>query len=688
MSLETLVEDIIIEQLEKSRHPGVDCAYPELKRDRFANKDFDEVFSSVLDIVEEADIDERARGADSKIGAVAVMVIVKWADDEKLTDDLDDRAYRKVEDTLSDYDELIDRLENGSRRGGGRRSSSRGDERRRGRSRGRDRDDYSASDRDSRSGRNSRSRDEGRRRSSRGSDRSRSRNGGEEPKTLTQRRAEQVREEGQEEVMQPQTPQQISRSRERTNERNRPVREERSYDFVGEKEVAQPKDLSKTEEELGFSYDEVPVGSIADYVELNIDVNDPKFIATRPIDKTDTFREVIYDPFVKQPKWELNADGLRVLRFRDFNMNIDNHVIPDFKRTSVTPARAVNQAVLPSLAQPSRRSILDISKKADEEERRYEDRLNEWEASNKDRPADEQEAKPESPAVQKLGSHTLRVDEAINTSSLGDMMQETMSRFGQLRGFSEGHPPVESFGSLRQFAWCAESAEDRDRIMEQVEMFSTTHSHRSEDGRQVVPIHNYHAALMAVVDTIPYGLWKRINRRMTEYCNDILTVSLGLGVTIDDFAEDGDKIVQYLDENYGQAVMEGFIIGHAQTGGRISMLEAGKGDTDVLIYEVRGTQVTILPVAPDELSISSVKLTDSKSPSAPALVTAESNLRLFNALRTVSTQSTPTLGKQTPFKYIAFSDGTVYRIDRNALGLSGDHKRDTVEFLLTQVATC
>lgn len=686
MSRESIVEDIVIETLERSRHPGVDAAFEELKRDRYTNKDFDDVFNSVLDIVEEADIDERRRADVSKISAIAEMVITKWAEDEHLTDSLDEREYRKVENTLDDYAELIDRLEGGSRRG--RRSSSRGDERRRGRGRGRGRDDYSASDRDSRSGSRRSSRDDrgGSRRSSRGNERRRDRDG-EEPKTLTQRRAEQVREEDREEAPMPKTSQQVSR--ERNNERNRPVREERKYEFVGEPEVAAPRtDISKNEEELGFAYDEVPVGTLDDYRELGINIEDPKFIATRPIDKSDTFREVIYDPFAKQPIWKLNDTGMRILRFRDFNMNIDNHVIPDFKRSNATPARAVNHAILPSLAQPSRRSILDISKKADEEERRYEDNLNEWETNNKDRAADEQEAKPESPALQKLGSHTLRVDEAIETSSLGDMMQEAMSRFGQLRGFSEGHPPVEAFGSLRQFAWCPESIDERKEIMDQVEMFTTSHSHRSDDGKSVVPIHNYHAALMAVVDTIPYGLWKRINRRMTEYCNDILTVSLGLSVTIDDFAEDGDKIVQYLHDNYGEAIMNGFIIGHAQTGGRISMLEAGKGDSDILIYEVRGTQVTILPVAPDELSISSAKVSDSKSSTEPALVTGESNLRLFNALRTVSTQSTPLMGKQTPFKYIAFSDGTVYRIDKNALGLSGDHKRDTVEFLLTQAATC
>lgn len=689
MSLKDTVEDIIIATLEKSRHPAVDCAYDDLSRDRFTNNDMDDILNEVLDIVEEADIDERRRDGENKIAAITVMVVAKWADEEGLTDRLDDRDFRKVETAKEDYDELIERLEGGSRRGRGRdRDSGRGRSNRR-----RGRDDFSASDRDGRSGRSSRDRDDnrggGRRRKS-----SRNKSSENAPLTMVQRRAEQNRElQAQEEEQDmPQTPQAVSRA-----ERNRPVRQERterneprqersrdkSYDFVGEKEVASPpKDLTGAEEELGFLYEEVPTGTIDDYIELGINIEDPKFIMTRAIDKTDTYREVIYDPFAKQPVWKLNENGMRVLRFRDFSMNIDNHVIPDFKRTSSVPSRVVNREILPSLAQPTRRSILDISKKADELERQHEDRLNEWEAQNKDLPTEDKDIKPESPALQKLGSHTLRVDGAIDANSLGEMIQETMSNFGQLRGFTEGHPPVESFGSIRQFAWCAQNPEERDDIISKIEMFTTAHSHTSEDRRNVVPIHHYHAALMAVVDTIPFGLWKRINRNMTEYCNDILTVSLGLTVTIDDFAEDGDKIIQYLVDHYGNAVMEGFIIGHAQCGGRISMLEPGKGN-DVLIYEVKGTQVTILPATPEELTISSVKLDDKDSSSL--LVTGDSNLRLFNALRTISTQSTPLMGKQTPYKYIVFSDGSVYKIDRNAIGLSGENKREVAEFLLTQV---
>jgi hypothetical protein len=678
-----ILEDILITTLDRGRHPGIECAYDELKRDRFANKDFDGIFGELCDMMEDLGLEERDRDFDKVAKRLSVMLICEWADDEGMTDRLRQRDEDEVQKQIEDLKDIRYEIENprdsrrDSRRGG-RRGSSRRD------------DDFRTGDRSSsrrRGGRGRDDRDEPRRGSrKRPGDgfRNRRRNNDDDntPKTAVQRKAELARQDEVEvQEDRPLTPAEIRRQ-------NRDNGGDRSYNYVAEGENAVATPLTKTEQELGFAYTEVPQGTLTDYRELGINVEDPEFIKTRAVDREDTFRTVLYDPYVKQPVWVINDKGLRVLRWRDFNMNIDNHVIPDFQRSPSTPRRPQgDNKVLSAVTQPSRRSILDIQRDTDKADRQYEDKLNEWEVNNKDRAEDEQEAKPESPALQRLGSHTLRVEEAVETSSLADMIQETMLRFADVRVVTEGMAPVESFGNRRRFALIADNPAHRDEIMQQVEMFTVGHSHRNADNT-VVPIHKYHAALMAVVDTIPHGLWVRINRRLTNYVNDIFAISLGLSLSIDDFATDGDSIVQYLHDKYGEAVLAAFIIAHAQVGGRLSMLEAGKGETDLMIYEVEGTQVTILPVTPDELSISSVQLDSDNKHGTTALVTGESNLRLFNALRTVTTQSTPVMGKQAPYKYIAFSDGSVFRIDRNAMGLSGTTRNDAVEFLLTQVSYC
>lgn len=688
MSFEQIVEDVMIDTISGSRHPGIDVAFKDLSRNKYTNPDFDDIFKDVVAMLDELDVSDRHRDFDKLVERFTVMLVCEWAEAEHLTDDLNDREMRKVEQELDNLEETRYKLEEG--RDGGRRGSRRSSGRRGGSSR-RD-DDFRTGDRSSRgrSSRRDRDDDRGSRRSSRGSKRGSRRSDrddrSDEPKTAIQRQAElrRDREENRDQER-PKTPGEIRRE----NKRTQPAEERsgRNYDFVGESETAKEKEvtpMSQTEEELGFAYTDVPVGSLADYVELGINIEDKEFIKTRPIDREETYRDVIYDPSTVQPVWALNEKGLRVLRWREFNMNIDNHVIPDFTRSQAAPRREQNALVIPALAQPTRRSILDIAKEADKADRNYEDSLGEWEVNNKDRADDEKDPKPESPALQKLGRHTLRVDEPIHTSSLADMIQETMAHFSTVRTLAEGDAPVESFGQRRRFAYVAKSTTERDDIMSQLEMFSTAHQHRTDEN--VVPIHKYHEALMAVVDTIPYGMWKRINRRMTAYVNDIFNVNLGLGLTIDDFAMDGDKVIGYLNETYGEHVMKAFIVAHAGVGGRISMLEAGKGDNDLMIYEVEGTQVTILPVAPEELQISSVQLEEGTN-GKTALVTSESNQRLFNALRTVSTQSTPTVGKQTPYKYIAFSDGSVYRIDRNAMCFDTKAQGNPkTEFLLTQVS--
>lgn len=679
----------MIETIEGSSHPVFEVAYKELSRSKYTNPDFDDIFKEVVGILDELEMDDRHREFDKLVERLTIMLACEWAEAEHLTDDLDRRDIRKIEQELDNLEETRYKLEKG--RDGGRRGS-RGRGSRRGGSSRRD-DDFRTGDRSSRSGgRGRRDRDDrddrDSRRSSRGSKRGSSRRSdrddrSDEPKTAIQRQAELRRDREQQEA--PKTPGQIRRDEKRDQPKEE--RKSRNYDFVGESATTEAKEatpMSQTEEELGFAYTDVPVGSLADYVELGINIEDKEFIKTRPVDREEVYRDVIYDPSTVQPVWALNEKGLRVLRWREFNMNIDNHVIPDFTRSSAAPRREQNAMIIPAMAQPTRRSILDIAKEADKADRNYEDSLGEWEVNNKDRADDEKEPKPESPALQKLGRHTLRVDEPIHTSSLADMIQETMAHFTNVRTLTEGDAPVESFGQRRRFAWVAKNPEERDDIMSQLEMFSTSHQHRVDNN--VVPIHKYHEALMAVSETIPYGLWKRINRRMTAYVNDIFNVNLGLGLTIDDFAADGDKVIAYLNDSYGERVMTAFIVAHSQVGGRISMLEAGTGDHDLMIYEVEGTQVTILPVAPEELQISSVQLEEGTN-GKTALVTSESNQRLFNALRTVSTQSTPTVGKQTPYKYIAFSDGSVYRIDRNAMCFDTKAQgNQQLEFLLTQVS--
>lgn len=702
MSFEKDLDGLMVDLLEEGRDVSCELVYPDLSRDKFANKDFDEIFGEVADLIEELGLEPGDRRDEKKISALIVMFFSKFADEEGLTDRLSDREYRRIEENIASLEEVYHRIDSANRRDGRRGGRDDRDDRgrssrRRGGRRGSRRDEFSASDRDSRSGgrggRGSRDRDDRdeRRPSSRRSKRDKKQD---EPTTMVQRRAQQNREE-QDNEERPKTSQEIARA-----ERNRPkaqrapespTRDKRNHTFVGEPSVAEDDDAeqlygSEAEVELGFSYAEVPVGTPDDYIDLGINIKDPEFIKTRPVDEADTFRDVLYDPFVKQPVWELSENGKRVLRWRDFNMNIDNHVIPDFKRSRVSPARSINKTVLASMTHPSRRSILDIASEQDKNDRKHEDALLEWETNNKDRPEDEQSPKPVLIDQIVIGNHTLRVPEPVNSGSVNDQIMETMNHFGQIRGFTKGHAPVESSGQIRTFAWMADSIEDRDSLMEKLEMFTTSHSHASSDNRNVIPIHKYHAALMAAADTVPSGLWKRVNRRMTDYCNDIFAINMGLDLSITDFAEDGDKIVQHLNDKYGERMVEAFVIGHSQSGDRISMLESSTGQSDMMIYEVRGTQVTILPVAPDELNISEIKVS-SKSGSS-ALVTAETNLRLFNAVRTVATQSTPTMGKRVPYKYITFSDGSVFRIDRNALGLTGDDRRTEVEFMLTPMPNC
>lgn len=714
MSFEKDVADIAIDVLEDSRSGVVALADEDFRRGNYTNSDFDILLNGLLDLADQIGLDDvrSERQLVKTISRLVPLLCAQYLLETGRDDELDSRDVREFERLLDTYEDLQDKLEDQDSRGRGRRGRGRDDDRRRGRRRSRY-DDEDFDDGDAfRPGRrrDSRRRDDDRftrRRGRKGRDNGRDGSGDGQTSAMEARLARREQRNDREEeprgtvtrgynpsrdrnaarssVVVPKSPREINEEERRTPRQER----SRSYALVGQgddvKEEKVEGNFSTLEDFDISSWAEVPQGTLQDYVDLGINVKDQDFIMSRELSPVQDMREIIYDPYTVVPRWELDETGGRTLTFKTMEMDIDNHIIPDFSRYSSGPVASQRPEVLNSVVQPSRMSILDVANVQEENRKKRAEEIAKWEATEE---AERGEQPVEEIDLIPVGRKPLRVDGFVNADSLGQMLIKSQGEFAKIRGVTTGESVVESCGAIVNLAHMSQSEVDRDMLMTQINMFTTNFEHRPESstgGRTAVPLEEYHENMMALADKIPLGLWKRINRNMTKYVNDILTISLGLSLTIDDFAEDGPKVLTHLIDTRGKTVATNFMVGHVQNAGRLAFFTtkvsddiANKELQSLGIFESRNTAVTMFPCSADELNISAV--TTSETNKGSFLVTETNNRRLHQALRTIRSQSAPIVGRAVNYYYITFSDGSVYRVDSNAVA-----ERNTPKYVLTLV---
>lgn len=701
------VEDSLKDMLKRARHPCYAVADDVLSRNRYTNRDFDEVLDRCIDVAELSGLErERSeRKMRDALDALVQLVVGDWVWKKRIYEDdrnMTDREIDEIEDISRDFEGILDKLEDNGR--DRRRGRDRDDDRRRGRGRA-DRNDRNRSRRGGRSRRDSRDRDDDRNDHRRENQRNR------RTANIHDARAERERDREDEEYERREARRNERARREEEAEQPRAKRttstpvtlpqtaneiaEKKPIEFVGEekvREVIETDGLTPAEAELGFAYTEVPIGDVADYEELGIDITDPNFIITRPVSPMDLNREVVYDPYTRQPVWTLSGDGLRVLKFVEVSMDATKHMIPDFKRIKGLQQRQSRDSIITALAQPSRRSVLDIENDANARDKKLDQDIKDWEEQSAALPEAEREPKPQPAPLVNLDDKVVKIDDDINGESFGAFFNRTMAESIRLQKISTGNPVIESAGEIVKVAHILSTKEERDEVLKKIEMFTDLYPHTRRTGtnQTASQLIEYHAALTGLVDQIPHGLWRRLNLRLTEYVNDLLTVNLGTSDTIDDFFADMPTLFDDVANEYGKSIGEALAVGHYQNADRLAFIASSVNKLDVdpalrdtALFESRRTHMTVLPISPDELGLSSISPTDSQPRSV--YVGEDGASRLQNALRTVYTQGVPLSGKLIQYRYLAFADGMVYRIDRNAIGLTGTDRRRNAHWILTPV---
>lgn len=711
-----IIDDFVIEVLESAEEPWVELADEYLSKAKYANSQYDKFLEAVTEIMETLGID-RLRNRKHEDGAYKIVVLAAAAFviEKGYDEDLDRRDLNKTQKAADQFMELLERLDDDDDEPDDFRDRGRS---RRGRGRGRSRRDYDDDDDDRRprrrGGRTRRAglRDEFERTRSNDDDRRGIRDrrtGRTERRRHTERPAEGNRSmtaldyaikrglnKEQEPVEETPRHQRTAIEMPKTIEEinSAPIGENyvpthrRKVEFVGEESTMpkRPEGSFATLEDFDISsWKEVPVSIPEDYVDLNIDLTDIEFIMSRPISGNVRHNQ-IYDPFSYQPYWAIADDGCRELKFRERDMNMDHQIIPDFRRIAHGPAPVVAPNVLNQLATGTRMSVIDIRADHARRLKEAEEKLAE---EQKDLPEEVRETEVDVTPLD-IDSRTVRLDETIVTDSIGMMVNRAYTQFAEVEEIVKGTPSIEVDGKLINLAYVAQDEQEVKAAKSLLAPFFRGYVHQKDSSNplQVEHVGFYADILRSAAGRVPLAIWKRVDRYMTQYVNQLLGVNVGIKLRIESFVGDAPKLMEYLLEKYGEVAAKSFMHAHATNVESVSKLttDVSKDDETLVsngkfVYQVEAVAMVSVSPTTEETGMSSAEVNKEQT----FAVTAERFRQLHNALqRFWKTSVTPFSGTVGMTRYIRFGDGSVFQISVDSTAAVS--QRGNTVYLLTLVS--
>lgn len=703
-----IIDDFVVDVLGSAKEFWVEAADEILRKSKYNNSQYEKFLDTVTEIMETVGVD-RLRTSKHEDSAYKIVVLASAAflTEKGYDEDFDRRERKTIEKATEQFMELLEVLEEDdepedyrdrSRRNRSRRSryededdrrTSRRSNTRRRRSGLRDefervRKDDDRGVRDRRTGRTDR-----RRQVERPVDGNRSMSALDY--AIKRGLANQIEQE-EAPVRQQRTAIEMPKTIEEIN--NSPIGENyiptnrRKVEFVGEENTVPKRaegNFATLEDFDISSWSEVPVGTPEDYVDLNIDLTDIDFIMSRPI-SGNVRHSQIYDPFSYQPYWAIADDGYRELKFRERDMNMDHQIIPDFRRIAHGPAPVVSPNVVNQLATGTRMSVIDIRTEHARRQKEAEERLAE---EQKDLPEEVRETEVTVEPTD-IESRTVRLDETIVTDSLGMLVNRAYTQFAEIEEIVTGTPTIEVDGKLVNLAYVAQNEDEVKAAKSLLAPFFRGYIHQKDSSNPLLVEHVgfYADVLRSAAGRVPLAIWKRVDRYMTQYVNNLLAVNVGISLRIESFVGDAPKLMDYMIENYGEIAAKSFVHAHATNVETISKLttDVSKDDETLVsngkyVYQVEPVAVVSVSPTTEETGMSAAEVNKSQT----FAVTAERFRQLHNAVQRFWKSTITTFaGMSGMTRYIRFGDGSVFQVSVDSTAAVS--QRGNTVYLLTLVS--
>lgn len=424
-----------------------------------------------------------------------------------------------------------------------------------------------------------------------------------------------------------------------------------SYQFVGETET-------ETLPAYNPNFKQVKTMPKEWYKAIGYDVEDETFIMSRELHFWDKQRSILFDPNAKQPYWVIDDAGYRVMKFKDIPVDINDHKIPEFKRSEALGERPVRRDLIDVAATTTRSTLPELNERYGELEERYKTELAEWEAKDEESRGD----KPVQAALVKAARRAVRAENAFEVDSLEGLRVKALETRDLFKDKMDGKPVVQVEGNIRRRMFDAETIEARNEILSKVSLFTRENATGMNASGQPLTITDYHQQLIAAARVIPDDLWEMINNAVTTIVNEVFVINIGMKWSIDNFANDHDEMMAAVMKSSVE-IQVAFAGAIATNFHRFQLLDLDIDPKSTLLVQNQRTMLLDIPCSNSEFGMNSVLTEKVVGQVKTHVISEESNRNMYNIIRTMIMHDTPVVGHGFAWKYLSFSNGAVYRID-------------------------
>lgn len=290
------------------------------------------------------------------------------------------------------------------------------------------------------------------------------------------------------------------------------------------------------------------VPTLKQWEDAGFDVSDKMFIASLPplpvVRGFGNHQPAVFDPERWVPTLVATPDGYRMESFRERDMNKDDILIPNFG--SVRRKEHVANGFVDAAKKTTRFDPLAVAAEVHGAKRDYDDEVENWKANGSD-PANE----PQAPDVDtKRHGQMMRLAPTIHATTMQDAVIRMHAMAGAAGVGLDETGNIMANVELHSLLGVCTSDEEYAAVKQALGLFT-----RNGAGAHLT-IPQLWRSLVEAKTVVPFAIWKRLDRLMTDAINEIIRHQMTMPLTVTSFADSGDSLVDIIAEKAGRYMAE------------------------------------------------------------------------------------------------------------------------------------
>lgn len=290
------------------------------------------------------------------------------------------------------------------------------------------------------------------------------------------------------------------------------------------------------------------VPTLKQWEDAGFDVSDKMFIASLPplpvVRGFGNHQPAVFDPERWVPTLVATPDGYKLESFRERDMNKDDILIPNFG--NVRRKEHVDNGFVDAAKKTTRYDPLAVAAEVHGAQSAYDEEVENWKANGSD-PANE----PQLPNVDtKRHGQMMRLTPTIHATTMQDAIVRMHAMAGTVGVGLDETGNIAANVELHSLLGVCTSDEEYAAVQQALGLFT-----RNGAGAHLT-IPQLWRSLIEAKTVVPFAIWKRLDRLMTDAVNEIIRHQLTLPLTVSSFADSGDSLVDIIADKAGRYMAE------------------------------------------------------------------------------------------------------------------------------------